>query len=210
MEPTTALGLASIGSTIIGGAVGAGASHNEAVANQQASEYQAAVARNNQVIAETQAQQQDAAAAAARDAGANEGQIRQQQTSQQIGKVRANYAAAGVAVDEGSPLDTVEDTARSGAMDALIIRDNANRRAFGFEQQAYSDRVRGQGYGEQATLDTFSGQAARSAGDIRATSSILGAASSVGDKFLTFKRYGVNLNPFGDANAGITGGSAAP
>ena len=48
---------------------------------------------------------------------------------------RAGFAARGVALDEGSPLAILQDTDMMGEMDALTIRDNAEKEAWGARMQ---------------------------------------------------------------------------
>lgn len=66
------------------------------------------------------------------------------QTRGLIGAQRAAFAAQGVEVDSGSALDIQEDTAALGAVDALMLRNNAWREAWGHRVQATD--LRGQGY----------------------------------------------------------------
>jgi hypothetical protein len=60
-----------------------------------------------------------------------------------IGSQRAGFAAGGVDVNDGSAVDVQADTARQGELDALTIRLNAAREAWGFKNQATDFRVRG-------------------------------------------------------------------
>lgn len=52
------------------------------------------------------------------------------------GSQRAALAAQGVNIGSGSALDVVESDQRLGALDALTIRNNAAREAWGFQTQA--------------------------------------------------------------------------
>lgn len=83
-----------------------------------------------------------------------------------IGAQKAAMAAQGIEVNDNSALEVLEDTARSGAIDALIIRNNARREAWGFRvsssqyaSQAGFSRIAAD-YGPRGTLiggglDTF-------------------------------------------------------
>jgi hypothetical protein len=53
-----------------------------------------------------------------------------------IGAQRAALAAQGVELAAGTPLALQEETAALGAMDALTVRNNAFRQAFGFRVRA--------------------------------------------------------------------------
>lgn len=81
-----------------------------------------------------------------------------------IGAQRAALAAQGVDVASGSALEVQLDTAGRGEVDALRIRSNAAREAWGYEVQATDSRMRG----ELAQMEAKS----------RATSTILGGAGS--------------------------------
>ena len=63
----------------------------------------------------------------------------QQETKAVGGAQRAALGAQGVAMNSGSALDVQEDTAGRGAMDALMIRNNAWRTAWGYKVQAQQD-----------------------------------------------------------------------
>lgn len=58
------------------------------------------------------------------------------QTKKLIGSQRAALAAQGIEVGSGSSLDIQQDTAAMGASDALTIKNNAWREAWGFKNQA--------------------------------------------------------------------------
>ena len=75
-------------------------------------------------------------------------------TGRLIGSQRAAMAAQGVNIDSGSASMVTQDTAALGALDALTIRNNAYREAYGFKSQAL-------GYAGQAKLTRMG---ARSAG----------------------------------------------
>ncbi len=56
---------------------------------------------------------------------------------------RAAMAANGVDVDEGTALEIQQDTALVASQDALQIRYNAARQAFGFKKDAGRERLQG-------------------------------------------------------------------
>ena len=110
-----------------------------------------------------------------------------------IGTQRTLYAAGNVDVGSGSALDVQTDTAYQGELDALQIRVNASREAWGFtsESQALKfeaantrrlGRLQARGIRTSARYDALSsrmgGQAAASAGKYAAVGSILGGAGS--------------------------------
>lgn len=57
------------------------------------------------------------------------------------GSQRAALAAQGINVDSGSAADVVTGDAKLGETDALTIRNNAHRDAWGFQQQASGYRM---------------------------------------------------------------------
>jgi molybdopterin biosynthesis enzyme len=66
-----------------------------------------------------------------------------QATEKVIGSQRAGFAAQGVDVNSGSALNTQADAAYLGELDALTIRQNAAKEAWGYKVQAVSSRRQG-------------------------------------------------------------------
>jgi len=64
-------------------------------------------------------------------------------TDRLIGAQRAGYAAAGVALDEGSPLDVMVGSRRLSEEDIRTTRLNAGREAWGYKSQAEQFRRQG-------------------------------------------------------------------
>jgi hypothetical protein len=58
-----------------------------------------------------------------------------------IGTQRAQFAAQGIDVGTGSAVDVQKDTAYQGELDALTIRTNAAREAWGFTVQAQGETL---------------------------------------------------------------------
>lgn len=67
----------------------------------------------------------------------------QKQVSQVVGEQRAQMAAQGIDVNTGSAADIQQETAEIGALDAMTIKNNAWRQAFGFQQEALNLRFEG-------------------------------------------------------------------
>jgi hypothetical protein len=110
---------------LVSGALGAS---RQSEATQQAYNYQAAVNKNNAQVAEWQAQD-------ALQRGTKAEQAQRLKVAQLKSSQRAGFAARGVALDEGSPLAILQDTDMMGEMDALTIRDNAEKEAWGARMQ---------------------------------------------------------------------------
>ena len=118
---------------------------NSASAQQATLGYEAAVARNNQTIANYQAD-------LAIQNGAVQEQNQQLKTANMEGDQRAALAANGVDLGTGSATEVLATTEFMGKRDALTIRDNAARQAWAYKNQA-------QGYGSEAAADTATGSA---------------------------------------------------
>lgn len=151
--------------------------YQQGQASSAAATYQAAVARNNQIVANqnaTYATQQGQAMEASK----------REQTAQLLGKERAMAGAAGVDSSSGSPLRLQGDTSRLGEVDALTIRDNAARSAYGYQTQ-------GLNFQAEAGLDMMKSRNATAGGALGAFSSIAGGASSVSDKWARYDDAGL-------------------
>jgi hypothetical protein len=167
---------ASLASSVLGGAMQMYGQYQQGQAAGAAGEYQAAVARNNAIMAERQA----ADALARGDAAEKQQRLRVQGM---LGKQKSALAGAGVQLDEGSSgLDILGDTAAYGELDALTIRSNAEREAWGYRAQAGN-------YEAQARLNQMQGENSQMAGMIGAGSTLLTSAGSVADKWYTYQ-YG--------------------
>lgn len=158
----------------------------QAQINQANLNYQAQVQRNNAALAERQA-------ADAVQRGRVEEDKRRMLTQQQIGQQTARLAAQGTDL-EGSPTDILSDTAATGELDALTIRSNAAREAYGYKLQ-------GLNYEADATLKTASAaNSSYSPNYLGAGASLLAGASNLGEKWWKFqqndprKTYGPEFN----------------
>lgn len=186
----TVMDVVGVAGTLMG-AAGAIQSGNAAKA---AGDYNAQVAENNKIVAERQA-----ADALARGQIAEDEQRRK--TMAIKGAQRAALGASGVALDSGSPLDILGDTAAFGELDALTIRSNAEREAYGY-------RVQGMNFEAEAGLARAQGKAAQTAGYVGAGGTLLSGLATVGDRWYTRNRGGLGG---GGSMGGATGsGSMTP
>lgn len=120
-------GLAAM--SMIQGISGAYSSYQQAKANKL-------VAESNRRIAEMKA----------RDAlkRGHETEARSRQSNRKtIGSQRAALAAQGIRVDYGSAADIQTETANIGELDALTIKNNALREAFGYTTQGQDASMQG-------------------------------------------------------------------
>lgn len=101
------------------------------------------------------------------------------QVAQLKGTQRAGYASRGIVIDQDTPLETLEDTAALGEMDALIIRNNAEREAWGYEVEASNAMATAGMYG--AAAGQYGPASALMAG-----TTLLTGAGSVADKWYKF------------------------
>lgn len=136
--------------------------------------YNAAVDRNNAILA-------NRAAADARQRGEVAAATAAQQGNQLIGRQKAILASNGVVVNEGSALDLTSNTAAQNKLDELTIRNNAEREALGFEAQ-------GMNYTSQSGLDLAAGNNAESAANTAAFSTALGGAGTVASRWYEFSK----------------------
>lgn len=97
--------------------------------NKQAGEASAAANMQNAAISRMQAQD-------SLQRGEFESDQQRLKTTGAIGSQRAGFAGNGVDVNSGSASIVQEDTAALGELDALTIRNNAARQAWGYDVQA--------------------------------------------------------------------------
>jgi len=113
----------------VGTLVGAFAQKQAVEADNKAMEYNAQMQERNATIAQQQSQD-------AQIRGQEEETRHRQRVSQLKGTQRSALAASGVQVDTGSAFDVIEDTTRSGELDALSIRHNAGMETWGHQVQS--------------------------------------------------------------------------
>ena len=173
------MGLATFAlvATGVGAASSAYGAYEQGQAESQAASYQAQVARNNQIVAQQNAQM-------ALQTGQQQEAAKREQTAQMISTQRAMVAGSGIDPNSGSSKRIQGDTAALGALDASTIRNNAARTAYGYQTQ-------GMDFAAQAGLLQSESSSAASAGELSAFGSIVGGAASVANKWYTYKNlYG--------------------
>lgn len=162
-----------IGVTLASAAASAYSSYSQGQQAQSMYKYQSAMAERNAQISELQARDIE-------KQGAIEEAQHRLKVQGMIGEQKSAIAAGGVAVDTGSPLDILADTAGLGEFDAQVIRSNARK-------QAWAARTQAQGYlAEAGALNTAGSNAYRN-GTVGAAGSLLSGASSVASKWNTLK-----------------------
>ncbi len=138
-DPVTAA-VVAVSIVAVSAGVGAVGSYRQAKAQKDAAKYQARVASNNAEIANRKADDRIAR-------GRQEERNFRKQLSGLKGKQRSIYAGSGVVVDEDSPLEVLGQTAELGELDALTLRSNV-------EREAYGHRVQGFNFQAQSNLHT--------------------------------------------------------
>lgn len=141
-------------------------------AQRAASESQAQLADYNAGVAELQAQ--DAVARGSLD----ESRFRQN-VRQVIGSQRAGMAAGNVDVGYGSAVDVQGDAAFLGELDALTIRTNAARQAWGYQVTAEDSRRKAAILRKEGANLEAAGNVQQGGRLLSATSTILGGTASL-------------------------------
>jgi hypothetical protein len=77
------------------------------------------------------------------DRGDKESQTMRKKANLLQGKQRASMAAQGISLDSGSAQDILQETGEMGVEDAMTIKNNAYREAWGLRSQASNARSEG-------------------------------------------------------------------
>lgn len=167
---------AAAAATVAGGGVKAYGAYEAGQAEQGADKYNAAIATENANIALKNA----GFASAAGEAQVATSEMR---TKAGVGATKVNQAAGNIDVNSGSAVNVRSSEESLGALDALNLRSNAVREAYGYETKAASDEA-------TAKLDIASGKQAALAGEINAGATLLTAAGSAGSSVANFNTQG--------------------
>lgn len=178
MAAFTALAIGSLALSAYGQIKAGRAAKKVGIAQQEAAESEARLSDYNASVADLQAK--DAVAR-----GAEEESRFRSSVDSMIGTQRAGLAASGVDVGFGSAVDVQTDAKRLGELDALTIRTNAKREAWGYQVQAVDAR-------ERARIARKTGQYQAAAGREAAKGHYIGAAGTVvgGGANLIAQRHG--------------------
>lgn len=182
----TLVGTAASGLISAYGAESAG----NASANQY--NYKAGVAQVNKTIAE---QNRDYSFAT----GGVENQRYGAGAAQRAGNIVTAQSASGFNVNSGSNVDVQRSQRAVTQTDEGQITSNAARRAYGFMTQAT-------GFDAEIGMDRAAASNARTAGDIGAVSSLIGAATSVSSKWYQGTQSGLYGSNGGDPWKGLREG----
>ena len=159
------IAIAGIVAALASTAVSITAGMQQSKTQQAMYNYQAEQDRANAKVAEMNAKNE-------RQSGLEEARLQRLKTLSAIGSQQAGMAANGIDITQGTALDTIEDTATMGELDALMTMYNSERNAINFERQATN-------FNNQANLDIIAGQNARKAGTINAIGTGLQGISDI-------------------------------
>lgn len=159
LTSSTALTVASLAATAAGVGISASGQKKQA-------EYQARIQERNAELARMQAED-------ARSRGREEETRHRMAVIQQAGRARAALGASGVSLASGTPASLLEDIHFMGELDAMTIRENAAREAWGYEAQAG-------GYTAEAGLS-------RTAGRYNTAGTLLAGAGTVADTWYQYR-----------------------
>jgi hypothetical protein len=148
------------------------ASQREGEAQRRAADSQAALLDYNAAVADVQAK--DAVARGAEE----EGKYRQG-VRKLIATQRATVAANNVDVSFGSAADVQADAAFLGELDALTIRTNAAREAWGFKVEAEDTRKRAEIARREGIMLEAAGRERRTASNVAMAGGLLGGTGSL-------------------------------
>lgn len=165
------IGLMAVG--MAGAAVSAEGTYEQGQAQGRNADYQSQVARNNAEIARQNVAMTQAS-------GASKEAAQGMRTRASVGAIKAGQGASNIDVNSGSALDVREAAGKLGALDALTIRSNTAREAYGYEVASTSSEA-------ESKLLTQEGEQARSAGETGALGTFLSGASSVGGRYASLQ-----------------------
>jgi hypothetical protein len=171
------LAMVSLAGTVLSAGMGAMGAIQQGQAQADAANYQAAVARNNQIIAQQNATREAAT-------GREQAQVKDFENAAKMGGILAAQGASGVDIGSGTSKEVRQSAQQIGRLDTQTIMDTALQRVRGFNVEASSQ-------GATAQLDTMRAGQAQQAGFLGAAGSLIGGASSFSDKWLRFQTTGV-------------------
>lgn len=167
---------------IIGGAsalFSAGAQLKAGGQAKKAGDLEQQAANDQANLLDWNAQVADLQAADAIQRGAEDESRFRSGVRQIIGSQRAGFAAGNIDVGFGSALDVQEDAAMLGELDALTIRTNARREAWGIKIEAEDLRRQAGITRKTGVALAAQGRAQRTQARLQAGSTVLGAGVSL-------------------------------
>jgi|SRR5580765_627323 len=130
---------------------------------------QSQIARNNAQIAGQNA-------AYAGQVGEIKAESQGLKTRGEVGQIKANQAASGVDVNSGSAVDVRRSASQIGMQDAMTIKSNAARQAYGYQLEQQQNTTQSKLYRSQAKAAPWKGL-------ISGAGSLLSGATSYSREF---------------------------
>ena len=171
------MGYMGIGQTILGGITSAFGAYEQGQSEKKMYDYQKGVAQLNAQIAEQNAEY-------ATQVGELQAGAYGWKAAQTLGNIKATQASHGLDVRSGSPLQVQQSQQLVSATDMAAIRSNAAKTAYNYRNEAA-------GATAQASAMDAAGSNAASASIVKASTSIMGAASSVDQQWLQGQKAGL-------------------
>lgn len=163
------MGFALPALAILGTGISAASSVMGGFATSESDQYRAAIAENNAVLAK-----QDATWAI--QSGETQAVNKGMEVRAKVGAEKASQGGSGIDVNSGSAAAVRTGTQSLGMLDAMTIRSNAARQAYGYDVAAASDTA-------EAQLDRSAATGAIVGGVLGGTGSLISGASTIGSRF---------------------------
>lgn len=176
MPAVPVIAAVGLGLSAVSTAVGVMGAKNAADAQAANANYQAQVAKNNQIISSQNAAYTMQAGNAKAEDESLKGRARQ-------GAVLTALAANGLDVNSGTPVDVEKTQKETDALSTQRVVDASQLQAYGYRSQ-------GVNFGAQAGLDTAEAGQAKSAGNLAMVGGLLSGASSVGLNYAKLSQSG--------------------
>ncbi len=160
---------------LVGAGISAYGTIEQGQATSNAASYQAAVAKNNQIIANQNASYAEQAGEAQATATSLKG-------AATGAKIKAAQAANGIDVNTGSAVDVQASQREVSQLDTETVLNNA-------ELQAYGYRANATNFQAEAGLEQQKAEQAPIGADLGAAGNLLSSASSIGGKWSGFGNW---------------------
>lgn len=164
---------ATLATTAISGAVGGYGAIKQGEAQAAAAKYNSAVEGQNAAISSQNAE-------IAEQSGAAQAGMQGLKTKAAVGATLTNQGASGVDVAGGSAVNVRESEKALGEVDALTIRSNAARDAFGYKVKSKSEEG-------QSAVSAFEAANDSTAGKISGAGTFLGGLGSASSEYQKYK-----------------------
>lgn len=161
---------------VVGSVVSAFGALQAGQAQAGAAKFNSAVSKRNAAISRQNAQ-------IVMQSGEAQAGIQEQKTRAVAGATKTNQAASGVDVNSGSAVDVQSSQAALGELDALTVRSNATREAYGYKVKATNEDA-------QSNLDDYEAKNDIQGSQIGAVGTFIGGAGDAASSYAQFKLAG--------------------